>query len=341
MLAAAAHSARAQSPPAPAGQLPPKWVDAVHSLAEKIAAAVGSSREISLDVKNISSLSSADAAAIQHDLLEELKKRHFRVAPPSSAKTKVDVTLSEGVEGYVWSVEIHRDDANQTFLLAVPRETRAFENSSTGSLTLDAKLVWEQPEKFLDFKLFVNPVGAYSTLVILNSDDLTFYRSADSGWHLWHTVPIPHSAGWPRDLHGGFNMNASFAELPGVRCFGDFEKPESVECSPWTDRMILTLIGPNMPGLEGAVGDLLWDKCGDKSIALVSGMGDWTEPDTLQGYLFADYKTQAVRSGRPINFDGPVIAMQREGRENAARAVVHDLRTGNYEAYLVTATCSH
>jgi hypothetical protein len=36
-----------------------------------------------------------------------------------------------------------------------------------------------------------------------------------------------------------------------------------------------------------------------------------------------------------------VLSVQADPETSTARAVVHNLKTGNYEAYIVTATCSH
>ncbi len=74
---------------------------------------------------------------------------------------------------------------------------------------------------------------------------------------------------------------------------------------------------------------------------LASGTGDWTQPDSIQGYVSSDPQGQAVASGDPVAFDGPVVSLQPAGKEGSARAVARNLKTGNYEAYIVTATCSY
>ncbi len=87
--------------------------------------------------------------------------------------------------------------------------------------------------------------------------------------------------------------------------------------------------------------EVLSERCGDKSVALVSGNGDWTQPDSLQGYLFSDIvNPNAVPYGGAIEFDGPIMSMQADDRESV-RAIVHNLKTGNYEGYVITATCNH
>jgi len=47
----------------------------------------------------------------------------------------------------------------------------------------------------------------------------------------------------------------------------------------------------------------------------------------------------AVLSGGPIEFDGAIMSMHGDDRESV-RVIVRNLKTGNYEGYIVTATCS-
>ena len=42
----------------------------------------------------------------------------------------------------------------------------------------------------------------------------------------------------------------------------------------------------------------------------------------------------------PLEMDGPVVAMWSAENGGPARAVVHNLKTGNYEAYLLKVGCS-
>jgi hypothetical protein len=48
-----------------------------------------------------------------------------------------------------------------------------------------------------------------------------------------------------------------------------------------------------------------------------------------------------VPSGNTLEFDGPVMALQADPEGSSARAVVRNLKTGEYEAYIVTATCGN
>jgi hypothetical protein len=74
---------------------------------------------------------------------------------------------------------------------------------------------------------------------------------------------------------------------------------------------------------------------------LSTGTGDWTQPDSVQGYLLSSLSGDAVPSGAAIEMEGPVVALNREGRQSAVQALVYNLKTGYYEGYVVTAICGN
>jgi hypothetical protein len=78
-------------------------------------------------------------------------------------------------------------------------------------------------------------------------------------------------------------------------------------------------------------------RCGSGRQVLVTRPGDWTEPDAIQAYEIVEEQATAV--GAPVQFDGPVMALWSAGEEAYARAVVRNLKTGNYEAYRLTIAC--
>jgi hypothetical protein len=97
----------------------------------------------------------------------------------------------------------------------------------------------------------------------------------------------------------------------------------------------------DIPGLPHGLGTVIPGSCRDEMILFYTGEGDWTQADFIQGYLMKAIPLPMVPSGGATQFDGPVISLQPDIETSAARAVVHNLKTGNYEAYIVTATCSH
>src|SRR5580693_9523526 len=97
LLAVTGSRARAQG----SGQLPDEWNDAVHSLADRISSAV-TPRRFYIEVRNISSVSPADAATIQQGLQSELTHRGFRLAQAASSDLRIAITLSEEPRHISW-----------------------------------------------------------------------------------------------------------------------------------------------------------------------------------------------------------------------------------------------
>ncbi|HVB86120.1 MAG TPA: hypothetical protein VNK23_05560 [Candidatus Dormibacteraeota bacterium] len=79
--------------------------------------------------------------------------------------------------------------------------------------------------------------------------------------------------------------------------------------------------------------------CGPAWQVLVTGSGDWTDPDRIQLYQIADREATAV--GEPLQFPGPIVSMWPSPDNQSARVVFRNLQTGMYEASLVSVTCSN
>jgi len=332
-------------------QLPPQWNDAVGQLADKIAADVSPLHPLSLEAKNMSSLSPTEATSVRSALESELKNRSFRIAPADSAAatvqsaTQVQFTLAESAEDYVLVAEIEStsepDIRPQIAIVSAPKATPGIAGQQSNEfLSLDKRLIWQQPGKFLDFALLAGPPEFYSILAILEPERLVAYRSSDSQWKMRKAVAIPHSKPWPRDLQGTISVENKIVSLPGVQCIGDVLDLDKISCAlPRVLNGARTSV--DIPGRERSPNVELFARCGSGSVVLASGTGDWTQPDSIQGYVHAEADRPATPFGAPMDLDGPVTALWAESRENAARAIVRNLKTGNYEGYIVTATCSH
>lgn len=143
--------ALAQSAPQATSSLPAQWNDAVATLAEKIANLAGRARTISLEVQNMSSLSQLDVIPIRHALEADLTQRGFHLDQDSSGREQVVVTLSEGVEGYIWVAEVRGESNEQTAMVQVSSSSELNKSPARATMSLQRKFVWSQPEQFLDF----------------------------------------------------------------------------------------------------------------------------------------------------------------------------------------------
>jgi len=325
-------------------QLPPEWNDAVRALAEKIAAAAVPADSLALNVTNTSSLSAADASAVSSALATELTRRHFTIlsrASPTDAQ--VQLTLSEGAEGYVWVAQIRRGAENgaQVAIVAAPGPADSFPGAAGKSLVLNRRLIRLQPEKILDFAVLPADPSSSIRLVILEPERLAFYAPGEGQWQMQQAVRIPHSAPWPRDVSGEIDASGGKASLPGVNCEGDFARPETLQCVAFRQaKGSTTLADQEQLEIDGrAVNFVALGKVCDSfgPIMLVTGSGDWTEPDQIRAYDVAVGSPIAV--SRPIEFPGPILAHAAADDGKSARIVSRNLQTGMYEASIVSVSC--
>lgn len=77
--------------------------------------------------------------------------------------------------------------------------------------------------------------------------------------------------------------------------------------------------------------------CGSAWQVLVTGTGDWTQPDRIQLYEIADRRAAPV--GEPLEIPGPILALWASADGKSARMVSRNLGTGFYEASIVSVAC--
>jgi hypothetical protein len=85
--------------------------------------------------------------------------------------------------------------------------------------------------------------------------------------------------------------------------------------------------------------------CGTGWQLLMTGKGDWNEPDKIQAVEIQDRRMNVVSP--PIEFPGAVIGLHTPktaadaGSNGSAIAMIHNLQTGMYEAYRLTLACDN
>src|SRR3984957_21014474 len=136
--------------------LPAQWNVAMSQLADKIAAAVRPARSLTFNaVENVSSISPADVTLLRHLLEAELAARKIRVVQDPLPETLGDIKISEGVEGPLMTVEIHRSDDvdSREGIAIVALQKRAVTSSPEGGvpLILQRRFIFAQAEPILDF----------------------------------------------------------------------------------------------------------------------------------------------------------------------------------------------
>ena len=78
--------------------------------------------------------------------------------------------------------------------------------------------------------------------------------------------------------------------------------------------------------------------CGTGWQILSTSKRDRTELDTIAIYEWAGNEFRSLSD--PLELDGTIVAMWSDENGEPARVVVHNLKTGNYEAYLLKVGCS-
>lgn len=228
------------------------WTPPVSALAQKIVAKAGPGATVTLTVKNISSLSSANVTAIRAQFESELRSRGVRIVDAEQSIADVRVTLSENVEGYVWIAEIRQGDAVDTAFTALPRNDSVAVHPA-GAMTLQRRLLWSQEEPILDVALVGNT--AIPGAIVLTPAKVAYYRIQNSTWQEADAAAIMHTRPLPRDIRGmivvphsspasGLEWGTASAGyspfdvvLPGVKCTISGNNPYQAVCAdtddPW------------------------------------------------------------------------------------------------------------
>ena len=99
--------------------------------------------------------------------------------------------------------------------------------------------------------------------------------------------------------------------------------------------------GQAVTALTGCGSDLtgITNECGSGWQALATRAGDGTLPDLLSAYEIIN--RDAIEAGLPLEFAGPITALWSAADGRSATVIAHNLRTGDYEAFSVSAVCGH
>ena len=328
--------------------LPKSWNDAVAKLADEVAAVV-SPAAVTLSVNNISSLDASHEAEIGAALREQLQRHSFAFPAAKSeaaqSAIRLQLSLSESAGEYVWVIQVPGDPTDAkpstTMIVSVSKSDATEAEPDQQTLSLEKRFLWKQPERFLDFALLKNPASGESVLLVLETRRFAVYKVSGTGWQLSRSTPIPQTATPSRNPEGTIDLRAGKISVKGWECVGDPDLTGIVDCKPFKPARILRGLVVEIPGLPNSVGAGIEEKCRGEFISLFTAEGDWTQSDSIRAYLAKGVPLPVHPVGNTLEFDGPVMALHSEPADSSARAVVHNLKTGEYEAYIVTATCGN
>jgi hypothetical protein len=328
--------------------LPKSWSDSLAKLADEVAAAE-SPAAVTLSVNNISSLDASYAGAVEAAVREQLQRHSFSFAPANTlaaqSAIRLQLSLSESASEYVWVLQILNDPGEKAafpvMIVAAPKADSAHVGTDEQSLSLEKRFVWKQAQRFLDFALQKDASSGEVTLLVLGTDRLTTYKPAGSQRQLSRTSPIPPVTPPSRDPQGTIDLKEGKITLKGFRCVGDPDLAGVLQCNASTAGRVLRSPVVKIPGLPNSVGVSIEEKCRGEIVSLYTAEGDWTQNDSIRGYLSRGIPLPEVPSGNAVEFDGPVMVLHSGPEDSSVRVIVHNLKTGEYEAYIVTATCGN
>jgi hypothetical protein len=324
--------------------------NSAQELARKIAGVLPTREreEVSIEVRNLSSLTPDELARIEQTHKSELQSHGVQVAGNGGATINVVVTLSENVKSFVWTAEIHQGDASRVVLVAVPRpsEDRTVPNGMP--MTLRREKFWEGPENILDAAEVISS-GSAGIIYLLQPDGLIIRnKESDSSFK----VEIPPAQVSTRIPTGSFVQIGNSCQLLEFAtcvtvtldsriCTIALDKRVLAEChvqGPFKGRVPVNLAFTypvSIPSGRTRTLTTIQSHCGDGTQFLSTGTGDYTEPDLVQAL---DSAGAAVSND--LDFPGPVLAVSAlVDVPTTATAVGRDLKTGYYEAYRLSISC--
>jgi hypothetical protein len=161
------------------------------------------------------------------------------------------------------------------------------------------------------------------------SESATAALASGQNWFTWIGGAMPNSSELKPD---------PFFSLAGLEVNGE---PGWV--SSGTDGMvrIFTNKSGQIVGTASGWGSelaVVKTECGNGWQILATRQHDRTETDAVTVYEWTGSELRALTD--PLEMNGTIVSMWSPDGDGAARAVVHNLKTGNYEAYLLKVGCS-
>lgn len=186
---------------------------------------------------------------------------------------------------------------------------------SGGSTLLNARCISEK-----NAWSFWGPRGVYAIAMLAGGQN----------WFTGVSSSPPENNAQPKD--------EPFFSIAGLEVNG-----ETVWIASGTDgnvRIISNKTGETIGTTSGWGSELAAVKteCGNGWQILATRQRDYTGTDAVTVYEWTGSEFRALTD--PLEMNGAIVALWSADGEGPARAVVHNLKTGNYEAYLLKVGCS-
>jgi hypothetical protein len=309
--------------------------DSAKELAGKITMAVAKPGDLSCEIRNRSTLDEGDVIRIDQALKTELQGRCVRTLANGSEVANLVVTLSENIKGLVWTAEIHQAEGARILMLDVSRPAKPTASIAAFPMTVRAERIWEGPEQIIDVA-FVAVPSAEQKMVLLEPEGLIITKSTAGNSAASQNVQFPPAEALDREPTGDLKIvgNQVEATTGGRVCAVNLDTGVLDRCyvPPVQENGAAATSNTNESDHSDQAKTLL-GSCGIDSPVLVSGTGDYTQPDSAQ--MFKD-KTAISNE---LNFPGPILRISQGSDAQVATAIVHNLKDGNYEAIRLSIAC--
>jgi len=312
--------------------------ESARDMARKVAETLPPRSNLSLGVKNSSSLTPEEVAQITQALKAELQNRGIGTPENGFVEARATITFSESIKDLVWTAEIHTIDTSRVVLITVPRpmENRAVSDAMT--VTLRSKKFWEGPERILD--AVASDAGGQNRFVLLLSEGLTIQ---DSSGAAISRVVFPSAQSASRNPKGFLEYNGDIvsAVFRMQTCTIALDTNNLVECHPTANRAPADYLIDFAPGDTQLIGTgaefgIVHSSCADGNQVLATSPRDYTQTDSLQAFQIKPTGAVAISNG--LEFPGPILALHVV--PDIPRVVALNLKTGKYEAYQLSISCA-
>jgi len=343
---------------------------AARELARKAAAFAGRAESVSTAWRNLSSLPAAELTEARAAFESAIREAGVRLMETGGA-LELRVTLSENQSQYLLVAEARKGDDRQTIIAAWKRTTAV----PTAGISLERRLLWEQSEPILDVALTADAMLVLSTvkltLYVRGEERASVPVTPARGWPRDPRARLSVNGTSVRAFLPGTQCTGSMDPTLTLECRPS-EEPWTTEAGGravlqpgrnyfirkpaapfytaaaveeqgrayWVFAMVdgrTQILDANFE-VAGAVAgwgsDLAGARCGTGTQILATKPG--TETDSLRAYALVNRAPVTLTS--PLDFAGPITALWSAGGP-AVIAVVRDLDTNRYAAYLVTVVC--
>jgi hypothetical protein len=240
-FACAAVPSRAQSPT----PLPFVWNEAVHGLAGKIAPTLTPSHTFSVEVNDVSQSAPVDLGAVRRALADQLTILGGRQVETGTADSQLQVTISQGVDGYLLVAEVSGPAAPQTLMVPVAN-SEATATQPGPAPSLERKIVWQQSRPILDFGQ-ADLDTSHTLWYLLEPERIEVYEFS-GGAQILHEARTVGRSFASRDPRGRIVVTDAThvtTFLAGMQCESVWNPTFSIQCK-------------EIPGQQWPMGDVNW-----------------------------------------------------------------------------------